>query len=403
MSEPNMKPKQVPEGYSPAKPEILSMAERSQRDSAYPESYTLPDRSTAVSGVTSHNCPGYVTFANEFSYFMDYSGQGYGYIQRNEGWRCDVNYTLADILTGYAMRPCCLAETEEGLERLYKAVGFPSRQSFYAAPGRGEVMSRDEMKDAIRYTLYTLKQPVLLRPIESRFFGAVVIGYKSGGDVLVTFGYPPYFIAPDNTQPQIEDIENWYRENTEITIIGKRQKTPSDRELYYEGVVQVRDYLAAGVSGGDAHYCGEWERFLRLDSMEDMVAEALRLGYIPGAQMFSGDLCAENARSRMDGLVDPTWCEMAERRYYIMHFFYQAALHFPEEAEAMAEIENHFGWSNTIMGDKYVNAVGHDPVNAEAFENRKVRSSMADCVREFRDADAKGLELVGQLLARLKV
>ncbi|MCL2701459.1 MAG: hypothetical protein FWE88_07170 [Phycisphaerae bacterium] len=372
----------------------------------YPESFLLPDKSTPVTGETKHNCPGYVTFANEFSYFMDYSGQGYGYIHKNEGWRCDINYTLADILTGYAMRPCVLAETPEGLDRLYQAVGFPARQTFYANPDKKEHLNNEEMKDHIKYALCTLEQPVILRPVEGRFFGAVIIGYKEGGDVLVTFGYPPYFAAPDNRKPQIAEIRNWYQNNTTITIVGKRQAVRPVKEVYYEGIVQVRDYLHAGVHGKDAHYYDEWERFLRL-SMDDMIREVRRLRYVPGAQMFAnelpqGEITDQQIRQRIHAVADPTWCEMAERRYYIMHFFYQAAQYFPEEKEALKEIEDHFAWSNTIMGSKYIKEAGHDPVTA-AFENIEVRSRMADCVREFREADAKGLEMVEKLLTRLRM
>jgi hypothetical protein len=235
MSDTAKKLNQVPDSYSPKKPEIACIIKEAQRESKYPEAYTLPDNSTVVAGETSHNCPGYVTFANEFSYFMDYSGQGYGFIHRNENWRCDINYTLADIITGYAMRPSCLDVTQEELDRLYTVVGYPSRQTFYANPLLGEYMDKSAMKEAIKYTLCTLGQPVLLSPIESRFFGAIVIGYKDNGDTLVTFGYPPYFIAPDNTQPVIEDITDWYQDKTTLIIIGKRQKPLSEKELYLAG------------------------------------------------------------------------------------------------------------------------------------------------------------------------
>ncbi len=406
MSEAVKKPNQTStESYQPKTPEIACVIKEAQREASYPEAFTLPDKSTVITGETRRNCPGYVTFANDFSYFMDYSGQGYGFIHRNENWRCDINYTLADIITGYAMRPSCLEVTQEGLDRLYAAVGYPSRQTFYADSSKGEFMSEAGMKEAIKYTLCTLGQPVLLSPIESRFFGAIVIGYKDGGNVLITFGYPPYFIAPDNTQPQIEDITDWYKDSTALTIIGKRQKALPDKELYYQGIHQIYNYLKEGVKGKDSHYYDEWENILRLESMNDMITEVRRLNMIPGAQMFSHDLQEENIRDQMNALADPTWCEMSERRYYIMHFFYQAKQHFPEEAEAFQTLEDHFWRACEIMGNQqngYIGEVGHDPVNAEAFENPEVRARMADCVRQFRDADAKGLDMVEKLLAIIR-
>lgn len=392
----------APKSYSPKKPEILNMAKQAQRESSYPEAFLLPDKSTEIPPEIKHNCPGYVPFANEFSYFMDYSGQGYGFINGSDGWRCDVNYTLADIITGHAMRPACLIATRDELHHVYNAAGF-FPQVYYADSEKDEYLNEAEMKEVIKYTLCTLGQPVIL-PVESRFFGSVVVGYKENGNVLVTFGYPPYFAAPDNTHPKIEEIANWYDVNTELTIAGKREKISSARELYHEGMRQVLAYLDAGVRGRDRHYYDEWESFLRL-SMEQMIAEVKRTRIVPGGDCgeFEGETTDENVRKFIDHVADPTWCNMAERRYYIMHFFRQSAQYFPEEKEALKEIEDHFGWSNGIMGDTYVKEVGHDPVNAEAFENPEVRARMADCVRQFREADTKGLEMVEKLLIRLKI
>ncbi len=188
--------------------------------------------------------------------------------------------------------------TRDERHRVYIAAGF-SPHVYSADPAKGEYMNEAEMKEAIRYTLCTFEQPVIL-PIESRFFGSVVVGYKESGNVLVTFGYPPYFAAPDNTQPQIEEITNWYNAKTELTIVGKRQKTPSAKELYQEGMRQVRAYLNSGVRGEDRHYYDEWESFLRL-SMEEMIAEVKRTRIVPGGdcEAFEGEAADENVRKFM--------------------------------------------------------------------------------------------------------
>jgi len=400
MSEPSKKPARAPESYQPRRPEIVSMAQAAQGESTnpYPGAFLLPDCSTPIPPETGHNCPGYVTFANEFSYFMDYSGQGYGFIERNKGWRCDINYTLADVITGYAARPCSLDVTPEGLDRLYRAVGFSQRCVYDAAS-----TSQPEMKEIIKHTLCVLGQPVILNPVESRFFGAVVIGYKEGGDVLITFGYPPYFIAPDNIEPQIEESASWYQEKTALTIVGPRENPLPVKELYLLGLRQIRDTLRAGLHGEDRHYYEEWERFLRLKTLEDMLAEARRLGYVPGARMWTEGRIKEDS---LNELADPTWCEASERRYYIMHFLHQAAQYFPEEKAALKTVENHFWFTCEIMGNQkkgYISKVGHDPVNMELFSKRSVRRRMARCVRKFRRADAKGLAMIERFMERMAV
>jgi len=376
------------------------MNKQAQQETAYPAAFTLPDKSTKITDQTKHNCPGYAPFANEFSYFMDYSGQGFGFVHVADGsWRCDVNYTLADVLTGHAMRPVCTVPLRGELNRLYRAAGFPEAQTFTAAQ-----MTETEMREAIKYALVTLGQPVIL-PVESRFFGSVVMGYKDNGGTLVTFGYPPLFADWNNTQPKIEEVKNWYNAKTELTIVGKRETTPTAKEMYEEGLKQIRAYLEAGVRGEDARHSEAWENFLR-KSMDEMIAEVKETRVVPGADCgkYEGPATDGDARKFIENIADPTWCDMAERRYYLMHFFNQAATHFPEEAQTMRAIASHFWKASEIMGNQqtgYISEVGHDPVNAEKFADPEVRSRMADCVRRFREADAKGLEMVEELLKRM--
>ena len=404
MNEPAKRPDQRPEGYSPkGKPEILKLAQQARQKDAYPEEYILPDRGTPLTPGTKQSCPAYVAFANEFAYFLDYTGQGYGFVDnyRGIGLRCDISYTLADVITGYAARPCCLEVTPEGLDRLYEAAGFTGHRTYCANPSAAAYLSEAEMKEAIRYALCELGQPVILRPIENRFFGAIVIGYKAGGDVLVTYGSLPFFVAPDIREPQVEDITDWYRDETSLTIVGERGVSLPIVDMYKLGLRQIRDTLRAGIRGEDAHYYGEWERFLRLGSLEEMLSEAKRLGYVPGAQMWTEESLREDS---IHVIADPTWCEASERRYYIMHFLYQAVEHFPGEKEALNALGDQFWKASEIMGNMkkgYLSKVGNNPVNMKKLAKKRVRAHMADCVRKFREADTKGLEMIEQLLAHM--
>lgn len=404
------------ESYSPKKPEILRMAEALR---GYPKQFILPDRSAPPAPETRHNCPAFAAdFACEFSYFLEYGGMGYGFVHKDPGWRCDVNYTLANVLSGFAMRPACLPVTTEGLQRLYRAAGFPSRITYRAgriAPDArrpavaGEPLSEAEMKDMIKHALCDLGQPVIVDPIESCFAGAAVVGYREDGDTLLAYWYPPYFMAPDNVAPQIVEVNNWYREDTQLSIMGERKNALPVETLYREGLIQIRDALHAGVHGEARMYYDEWENFLRQD-LTEMTKEVQKTGIIPGARLFADDY---NAASGEDGtlaylhlLCDPVWCDIAERRYYLMHFFYQAARYFPVERQAFAALEGHFFYTSEIMGNQehgYISEVGHDPVNAEAFAKPEVRARMADQVRRLREADAEGLKMLEELLVRLKL
>jgi len=69
------------------------------------------------------------------------------------------------------------------------------------------------------------------------------------------------------------------------------------------------------------------------------------------------------------------------------------------EMEVMKALGDHFVNACEIMGNTgngYGSEIG-DPVNSEIFKNPEVRARMADCVRRFREADAKGLEMAETL------
>ena len=85
MSEPVRKIKPAPESYSPKrKPMILNMMEEMKKEINYPVNFTLPDKSTKIPPEVKHYGPAYERFANEFAHFLDYTGQGYGFIFDND-------------------------------------------------------------------------------------------------------------------------------------------------------------------------------------------------------------------------------------------------------------------------------------------------------------------------------
>lgn len=148
-------------GYQPSIPVMAKLIRETRQETTYPDEFLLEDRRHEQPPEIKHIGPAYVPFANEFAYFMDYTGQSYGHIHEGD-WCKSKDFTLADVLTGHAMRPAAgLRPTRVELLRAYYAAGF-SPQFFCANPQDEDYMSLDEMKDSIRYALYVLKQPAIL-------------------------------------------------------------------------------------------------------------------------------------------------------------------------------------------------------------------------------------------------
>lgn len=396
-------PAEKPEGYGPKRPEILKTAERAQRESAYPEDFILPNQSTAIPPEIRHYGPAYVPFANEFSHFLDYTGQGYGFLYDGD-WCRDRSYTIADVLSGHAMEPSNLF-SKERVELFWRTVGFPGCRTFSADPDQDDFMSEPDMKQAIRYALYRLKQPVIL-PQESRWWGSVVIGYRDCGNVLVIYHHLPYFMdTENNARPQIEEISGWYHDGASLFMVGAREKTPSPADIYLEGIRQIRSCLESNIRGEKRHFSDEWEAFLRL-RVEEMIAEVRRTHIVPGGEHgpLAEDASDDAAWEFICRAHDSTWCNMAERRYCVMNFFRQAKEYFPEAGNELQALDDHFWRASEIMGSRdtgYGTEVG-DPVDIEIFKNPEVRGRMADCVRRFREADAMGLAMVEEVLKQIR-
>lgn len=403
MSEPIKKPiNSNSESYSPQMPKLANMLNEARGESNYPETFVLPDKGTIIPPEIKHYGPAYVPFANEFSHFLDYTGQGYGFIFDGD-WCKDRSYTIADILTGHAMQPAPLFISEE-INYLWKTAGFTSCHTFYANSANGVCMSETEMKETIKYALYTLKQPVIL-PHESHWWGSIVIGYKDNGNVLLVYYYPPHFMDMEfNARYKIEELADWFNDNTSLFIAGTREKTLSLADIYSEGFSRIHADLADNIRGEKRRYYDEWEAFLRLGT-DEMIAYVKQSGTVPGGDRgpYQGEANDEGIWNFIYTSHDSTWCSMAERRFYVMNFFRQAQEFFPEEKEALQALGDHFWYTCEIMGNRdtgYGSEIG-DPVDADIFIKSEVRARMADCVRRFKEADEKGLEMAEKLITRL--
>ena len=404
MSEAIKKPVRTPESYSPKKPEIVrQIAEAINNQSpqyAYPESFILEDKSTQLPPEIKHYGPATAATANEFAFSLDYTGQGYGFVFDGP-WCKDRSYTIANILSGHAMEPAPVF-SKKGADYLWKTAGFPFCHTFYANPDNGDYMTMQEMKDAFKYALCVLKQPVVI-PHSEFFCGSIVIGYKDSGDTLVTFRYNPYFMdMENNAKPIVEDVSDWYSSDTALFIAGKRENILSISNIYNEALRRIRDCMDENIRGTKQNYYSNWESFLRM-SVDEMIAEVRRTGLVPGGEHGANDVynrreeSAENMWKFICRTNDTTWCNMAERRFYVMNFFQQLMEFYPNFTDNMQALADHFWHTNTIMADRYGHEVG-DPVNIEMFKNLDVRARMADCVRQFKEADAKGFEMVEKLL-----
>lgn len=404
------KQNQNSKNYSPKIPTLANMLEHARIDIEYPSDFILSNKSPEFSPEIKHLGPAYVGFANAFAYFLNYTGQGYGYIFDND-WCRDRSYTIADVISGNAMQPVDFSTqpadvvTQEGIEYLWNTAGFHFHHTFCADSSCDSYLNEADMKNIIKYSLCTLGQPVIMPQDYIEFFGSIIVGYKDDGNILLAYYYEPYFKdMQDNTKAKITEISNWYNKNTSMFIAGKRREILSAKEIYRKGIIRIYECLNSNFNGEKTHYYDEWEEFLRL-SKNGMLDEARRIGYVPGGEYAKVDESDndEKAWNIICRSYNNTWCNMAERRYYVMHFLKQSEEYFPGLHDELQELASHFNYASSIMSNKetgYNSEIG-DPVKPEVLENQEIRMRMADCVRRFRDADKTALNMVKTLLNKL--
>jgi len=212
----------------------------------------------------------------------------------------------------------------------------------------------------------------------------------------------------NNATPRIEDASDWYNAKTKLTIMGKRERIVTEPEMNIEALRQIRAHFNVNIRGGKRRYYDEWEAFLRLGK-DDMIAQVKRTRFAPGSThyvLFEGEMTDENVWKYICDEHGSTWCDMAEARYYIMNFFRLIKEYYPDLKDDLQALDNQFWRASVIMGGNDGNGYGTeigDPVKPEIFEKQDVRECMADCVRQFREADAKGLEMVEKLLDRIGI
>jgi hypothetical protein len=210
----------------------------------------------------------------------------------------------------------------------------------------------------------------------------------------------------NNAQPITGEIKDWYKDDTSLFIAGKRETVWSLADVYREGSSLIFNQLAKNIRGENRRYYDEWESFLRM-SKDEMIGYVKRTKTVPGGEQYhysNDDDTDENVWKFIYESHNNVWCIMAEARYYVMNFFRQMKEFFPELTDKLKVLDDHFWRTNEIMGNQekgYASEI-KDPVIPEIFEKQDVRNRMADCVREFKEADAKGLELAEKFLTLLE-
>ncbi|MDF2802551.1 MAG: AraC family transcriptional regulator [Anaerocolumna sp.] len=363
-------PKQVknanvkPKSYLRAK---LSYTKENITINTHPSSYLLDRKSTAE--VFSNRAPSPITlnFPVSMWSYMEYLGHNTNTMQ---------TYTLISCFCGDAFN-AGLALTEDiGILTALEAFGY--KCNIYSTKQRNiNYLPETELKKHILEELVVNRRPVIAVNIVDCCFGGVIVGYKDNGDCLLNWNYYPFDFS-ENPQPIITECFDWYKKTEKVIIISERSNCPFNlKQVYFNCFKMASTYLGSGSSLMTEKFYSEWREKL-----------------IENEPLITNDY----------SVIDPMWCDYAEKRFYAGQFMLQLRAFLPQQENMLNELWNIFGRNINNFMYEYIAKVDLIPgsncesVNFSKFNDTKVRDDMSEIVINCEKEERLAADIIAKMI-----
>jgi len=358
---------------------VISMNERVEENMGH-KNFVLEKTKQASIFEESADLMGWMRFSITTWSYLEFIGQA------NEPWPM---YALISSLCGEAFSPANYTVPASGIKTLFKNLGF-KYEVYSTNKNDTDYLEYDSMKKRIVEHISQTRRPVILCNNNAINLGSrgIIIGYENEGDKLVYWGRFP-FLNGGSEEPINIPVENWYADNTIITLIGERATMPKPESVYASGVKEALFYLCDGNALRNTDFYNEWKRVL--GQTPDETINELKLGENKeqGWSLFesSFDRVERNDEKWMQMLgemIDPLWCDFALRRACAAMFLDQAKAYLTQIKEPIEEARKSLMNIHDMMG-QYPLKVGCVPGESEAidwnkFADPNVRSEMIGIV-----------------------
>ncbi|MCI8633626.1 MAG: helix-turn-helix transcriptional regulator [Lachnospiraceae bacterium] len=305
-------------------------------------------------------------------------------------------YTILSALTGELFSPAVTLCLPSGISRMLDVMGF-EHEIYTAYKASSNYLDKTAMKRVIVENLSKKKQPAIVVTGGGDWcFGGTVIGYENGGETLVNWSYFP-FDDSQNPQPILNQNSHWYAENETVLAVIRGRKTLSGLEnVYRAGVKAAVADLSENYRAANQKFYADWQHVL-LQSMEETVLEAKQTRKIPCTWEMLQDnvLTSAEIEKTLLEIVDPLWCDYAERRFYAARFLEQAAVFLPKAKADLAKAMELFDEIHNLMYAyiaKVDHSAGTDFINVDKFRDSAVRREMAAIVEQCRLNEQKAVQ-----------
>jgi AraC-like DNA-binding protein len=302
--------------------------------------------------------------------YMEYIGQNVNTMQ---------TYTLITTLCGDAYNAGLTLTGDNGILTAmetfgYKCTIYSTRQS------DKNYMQEVELRERVINEITVNKRPVIAVNVVDCCFGGVVIGYKDNGECLLNWGYSPFDFS-DNPQPVITECRDWYGKTQKVIFVDEHSNCPVDlKQVYINGLKKAAEFLGNAERLKTEKFYSEWRNRL-----------------IENEPLISNDY----------SLIDPMWCDYAEKRFYAGQFMLQLKAFLPEHEKKLNELWYIFGSNiNSLMYD-YIAKVDLAPgadcesINIAKLNDETVRIEMCKIINKCEEEERKAAGIINEIAVEM--
>jgi AraC-like DNA-binding protein len=295
--------------------------------------------------------------------YMEYMGQNSNTMQ---------TYTLISTLCGDAYNAGLTLTEDSGILAAMEAFGYTC--NIYSTRQNDiNYITEMELRERIINELVVNKRPVIAINVVDCCFGGVIIGYKDDGKCLLNWGYFPFDFS-DNPQPVITECREWYRKTQKIIFVGELSNCFIDlKQVYLNGMKKATDYLGNTENLRTEKFYSEWKNRL-----------------IENETLISNDY----------SIIDPMWCDYAEKRFYAGQFMLQLKAFFPEYENKLNELWNIFGRNINGLMYEYIAKVDLVPgadcesINIEKLNDKTIQKEMCEIICKCEEEERKAAGII---------
>jgi AraC-like DNA-binding protein len=302
--------------------------------------------------------------------YMEYIGHNTNTMQ---------TYTLISTLSGDTYNGGLSLTEDSGILTAMEAFGYKchicsTRQS------DKNYMPEMELRERIINELVINKRPVIAVNVVDCCFGGVIVGYKDNGECLLNWGYFPFDFS-DNSHPVLTECNNWYHKTQKLIFVNEHSNCPVElKQIYINSLKKAAEYLGNAEKLKTERFYTQWRT--RLMENEPLI---------------------NNDYS----LIDPLWCDYAEKRFYAGQFMLQSKAFLPPYEKKLNELWHIFGKNINNLMYEYIAKVDLAPgadtesINLTKLNTKAVRKEMSEIVDRCEEEERKAARIIHEIVSAL--